>query len=69
MFEVTARVLCTKAYTEFCVVCRFVLDKTYCNRLVRIGSIGGLESVLEVTILVGRFVCIILKLNVVGLVV
>ena len=56
MFEVTARVLCTKEYTEFCVVCRFVLDKTYCIRLVRIGSIGGLESVLEVTILVGRFV-------------
>ena len=59
--------LCTKGYTECCVVCTFVLDKLYCNGLVGIVEIGSLESVLEVILLGGGFVCSILLLNVDGI--
>ena len=64
VFEVTAYVLCNKGYTECCVVGLVVLDKIYCNGLVGSVGFGGLESVLEVTILNGGFVCTIFLLNV-----
>ena len=41
----------------------FVLVKLYSKGFVRIGCIVGLESDLEVTLMVERFVSIVLKLN------
>ena len=52
---------------ECCVLCVIVLDKVFCNGLLGIVCNGGLESVLEVTILGEGFVCIILMLKVVGI--
>ena len=66
---VTASALCSKGYTECCVVCIFVLDTLCCNGLVGIFGIGGLKCVLEVAILVGVFICSILMLNVVRILV
>ena len=45
----------------------YVLDKSYCNGLVGIICNGALESVVELTILGGGFVCIMLMLKVVGM--
>ena len=65
LFEVTLWVLFSRECMECCVLCVFVLDKIYCNRLVGIVCNGGLESVLELTILRGGFVCLMLMLKVV----
>ena len=59
--------LCSKEYIECCVLCVFVLDKFYCSGLVGIVRNGGLESVLELTVLGRGFVCIMLMLKVVGI--
>ena len=53
---------------ECCVLSVFVLDKLYCNGLLGIVCSGGLESVLEVTMLGEGFVCITLWLKVVGII-
>ena len=52
---------------QSCVMCIFVLVRLYCDGLVGIVGIGGLESVLEVTILGEKLVCTELMLNVGGM--
>ena len=58
---------CVLKSMQSCVMCIFVLVRLYCGRLVWIGGFGGLESVLEVTILGEILVCTVLMLNVGGM--